>query len=252
MQALANPDDRATELFFQLASLDRRRILSEFETENLSLTETATRLDITATEALRQLHRMTEAGLLDRMPDGKYHLTTYARLVLETSSSLDFISRFREYFKEHDASGLPIEYRNRLGELSRTKLTTNTVETFNKVTEMIKSAKEKIDATVEVGFEIHLNMMRQRLGEGVKVRWLMQESFLPSAKTLLRSDKQSPEIRSVPRVSGHIYLTDKAAAVTLRRNNGSMGYSAFMGEDPSFLRWTNDLFEQEWEKASRW
>ncbi len=252
MQKLADPEERATELFFQLASIDRRKILSEFSKENLSLTETAKRLDITATEALRQLHRMTEAGLLDRMPDGKYHLTTYAKLVLETAASLDFISRFREYFQEHDSSSLPCEYRNRLGDLSKAKLITNTVDTFNHVTDMIKSAKERIDATVEVGFEIHLNMMRQRLAAGVKVRWLMQDSFLPTAKTLLRSDKQFPEVRSTPRVMGHIYLTDQAGAVTLRRNNGAMSYAAFMGEDPSFLRWANGLFAHEWENANPW
>jgi predicted transcriptional regulator len=246
------PEERATELFFLLASNDRRRILSELQEENLKLNETARRLDMTPTETVRQLQRLTEGGLLEKIPDGKYRLTSYAKLVLDASSPLDFISKFREFFLAHDASLLPNEYRARLGELSEVKLVATTTETFNNTTEMIKNTRERIDATVEVGFELHLQMMRQRILDGVKVRWLMQESFLTKAKPMLRSEKQMPEMRSTPRLSGHIYVTDKAAAITLRRNDGTMSLTSFFGEAPSFLKWASELFTYEWQKAKPW
>ena len=245
-------EEAAAELFFILAGMDRRRILSELKKENLKLNETARRLNMTPTEAVRQLQRMTEAGLLEKMPDGKYRLTSYAKLVLDASSPLDFIAKFREYFLAHDASLLPEEYRARLRELSEVKLMTTTTETFNNTTEMIKDARQRIDATVEVGFEVHLQMMRQRLQEGVKVRWLLQESFVTKASPMLRSEKQIPEMRTTPRLSGHVYVTDKAAAITLRRNDGTMSLSSFYGEDPVFLKWANDLFKYEWEQAKPW
>jgi len=31
-----------------------------------------------------------------------------------------------------------------------------------------------------------------------------------------------------------------------------MSYSPFYGEDASFLKWTEDLFAHEWEKAKPW
>ena len=207
---------------------------------------------MTPTEAVRQLQRLTEAGLLEKMPDGRYRVTSYAKLVVDTSAPLDFIARFREYFLAHDASPLPFEYRARLGELSECKLVDTTTQTFNNTTGMIKNARERIDATIEVGFEVHLQMMMQRLQEGVKVRWLMQESFLPKAKPMLRSEKQIPEMRTTPRLSGHVYVTEKAAAITLRRNDGTMSLSSFYGEDPSFLKWAGDLFADEWQKAKVW
>jgi len=252
LQHPAQPDERASELFFLLASNDRRRILSELQNENLKLNETARRLDITPTEAVRQLQRLTEAGLLEKTPEGKYRLTSYARLVLDTSAPLDFIAKFREYFLTHDASSLPHEHLARLGELSDVKLMATTTETFNNTTKMIKNARERIDATVEVGFEVHLQMMMQRLQEGVKVRWLMQESFLSKAKSMLRSEKQIPEMRTIPRLSGHVYVTDKAAAITLRRNDGTMSLSSLFSDDPSFLKWSGDLFTYEWQKAKVW
>jgi predicted transcriptional regulator len=246
------PDEKSTELFFLLASIDRKRILSQLQQENLRLNETAKRLDMTATEALRQLQRLTEGGLLEKIPDGKYRLTSYGKLVLDTSSPLDFIAKFREFFLAHDASLLPPEYRARLGELSECKLVATTTETFNNTTGMLKNARQRIDATVELGFELHLQMMMQRLHEGVKVRWLMQESFLTKAKPILRSEKEIPDLRSTPRLSGHIYVTDKAAAITLRRNDGTMSLSSFYGEDLSFLKWARDLFTFEWQKAKPW
>jgi predicted transcriptional regulator len=246
------PDEKPTELFFLLASTDRRRILSELQKENLKLNETAKRLDMTATEALRQLQRLTEGGLLEKIPDGKYRLTSYGKLALDSSSSLDFIAKFREFFLAHDASLLPNEYRARLGELSECQLASTTTETFNNTTGMIKNAQEKVDATIEVGFELHLQMMMQRLREGVKVRWLMQDSFLTKAKPMLRSEKLIPEMRLTPRLKGHIYVTDKAAAVTLRRNDGTMSLSSFFSENASFMKWASDLFTYEWQNAKPW
>ena len=207
---------------------------------------------MTPTEAVRQLQRMTEAGLLEKTPEGKYRLTSYAKLVLDTSVPLDFVAKFREFFLAHDASLLPSEYRARLGELSEVKLMATTTETFNNTTEMIKNAQERIDATVEVGFEVHLQMMMQRLREGVKVRWLVQESFMPKAKPMLSSERQIPEMRTTPRLVGHVYVTDKASAITFRRNDGAMSLSSFFGEDPSFLKWAGDLFTYEWQKAKVW
>jgi predicted transcriptional regulator len=252
MEDSIQPEERVSELHFLLASTDRRRILSQLQKENLKLNEVAKRLDMTATEALRQLQRLTEGGLLEKISDGRYQLTSYANLVLDTSSPLDFIARSKEFFLAHNASPLPPEYRARLGELSDARLVATTTETFNNTTEMIKNARVRIDATVEVGFELHLQLMRQRLAEGLKVRWLMQESFLTKAKPMLSSEKRIPEMRSIPRLSGHVYVTDKAAAITLRRNDGTMSLSSLFGEDISFRKWASDLFTYEWQSAKPW
>jgi predicted transcriptional regulator len=207
---------------------------------------------MTPTETVRQLQRRTEAGLLEKMPDGKYRSTSYAKFVLDASSPLNFIAEFREFFLGHDASHLPSEYRARLGELSDVKLVATTTETFNNTTEMLKNAQERIDATVEVGFDVHLQMMRRRLQEGVKVRWLMQESFLPKARPMFHSERQTPEMRTTLRLSGHVYVTDKAAAITLRQNDGTMSLSSLYSEGPSFLKWAADLFTYEWLQAKPW
>jgi len=250
-QKPANPE-RSTELFFELASVDRKEILSELQKENLHLNEVAARAGMTATETLRQLQRMTEAGLLEKMPDGRYKLTSYAKVVIGISSPLDFVSRYREYFLSHDASLLPPENLARLGELAEGELTTSYIETINKVTEMLGNARQTIDWTLEVGLDAFLEIMLSRLREGVKIRWLLHESFLPKAKSILRSAEKFPEMRWTQHSLVHINLTENVGAFSLRQNSGGMSDTAFFGEDPSFLRWINDLYVHQWQEAKPW
>jgi len=226
-------------------------MLLELQKENLHLNELAKRLDLTPTEVLRQLHRMTDALLLEKLPDGNYRLTPYAKLVLDTSSPLDFISRHRAYFLEHNAFLLPLEFRARLGELSGATLAKTTVETMNYCEEMFKGAQKKIDASV-MGVEFLLDIARRRLEEGLSVRWLMDESFVPKARTMLRSVKKLPEMRHTQRIIGQVNVTDKAAMLTLRRNDGNISYYSFVGEDQTFVGWATELFSHEWDKAKPW
>jgi predicted transcriptional regulator len=248
----ARQEEVVADLFFQFSSPDRWRIISELQKEELHLNVVSKRVDITATEALRQLQRLTQSGIIERMPDGRYRLTSYGKLALLFSSSFELVAKHREYFLEHDASLLPPAFRSRLGELSDCVLLSTAVDTFNTVTGMLQNAREKIDGTIEVGFATQLEVMKRRIEDGVKVRWLLQESYLPKAREELRPLKKLPEIRHTPWLWGHLYQNGSAADVQLRRNDGTQDYLSFHGKDPKFLQWASDFFEYEWNKAKPW
>ena len=238
-------------LFFELASESRLGILRELQQRELRMQEIARKLDLTDTEACRQLQRLSETMLVQKQPDGTYKLTGFAKIVLSICQPLEFVSRYRKYFRDHDSSLLPIEFRARLAELSGGTLIQTTVEHINKTTEMFLAAEKRID-TVVLGGVALIEILRQRGQEGVKMRWLMLESFIPSAPSVLSSWKRLPEIRTTPKVLGYIVVTDKAALLSILENDGTMSYSPFYGEDASFLKWTEDLFTHEWEKAKPW
>ena len=239
-------------LFFELASESRLGVLHELQVKNLKMQELARKLDLTDTETCRQLQRLSEAHLIQKQVDGTYVLTTYAKLVLDTSASLGFIYKFREYFLNHNVCLLPLQFRARLVELSGAMLLTTAIDTFNTNTEMLRNAREKIDATIEVGLGNQLEIMKQRIAEGVKVRWLLQESYLPKARDVLGSFKKFPEMRHTAWLWGHLYQTENGANLQLRQNDGTQDYVSFHGKDPSFLQWANDFFTYEWEKAKPW
>ena len=154
-------EERISDIHFQLSNADRRRIIEELQTQNLKLNEVAKKLDITATEAFRQLQRLTDAGLLEKTSEGRYRSTPYSRLILESSTAMDFLSKHREYFLDHDTSLIPPQFRARFGELSKTVLHTEAVANINTATEVLKNAEKRIDVMAEQRLEHHGQILRQ-------------------------------------------------------------------------------------------
>ena len=69
---------------------------------------------MTATEAFRQLQRLSEAKLIQKLPEGTYAITQYGKLTLQLLPSLDFIYKHKEYFLNHDIWKLPYSFVNRI------------------------------------------------------------------------------------------------------------------------------------------
>jgi hypothetical protein len=40
--------------------------------------------------------------------------------------------------------------------------------------------------------------------------------------------------------------------LTIRRNDGAMSYNSFVGEGACFMKWAQDLYACEWQKAKPW
>ena len=251
MENDTQPEGRAAELHFLLANVDRRRMFSELEKETLQLNELARRVGVSATEAYRHVQRMGDARVVERMPDGKYRLTAYAKLVIELTKPLGFVTKYRDYLMDNDAFSLPIEYRARLGELLGGEQVTADTEVYNRAAEMQSSAESMIDATV-MGNQLLLEITLRRLEAGVKVRWLMHESFLGKARAMLRSSERLPETRWARAIPANNVLTEKQAAVVFNPTKSGTAAWAIFGKDPPFIEWTTDFFNAEWQKAKIW
>jgi predicted transcriptional regulator len=245
-------EDRISDLHFQLSSADRRRIIEELQTQNLKLNEVAKKLDITPTEAFRQLQRLTEAGLLEKTSEGKYRSTPYSRLIQESSATMDFLSKHREYFLEHDTSLIPPQFRVRFGELSKTVLITEAVVNLNTGTEVLKNAEKRIDAMNEQHLKYNGQILIQQSLKGVKVRSLVQENMIEAIKEDPVAVEQSLERRVIPRVCAIIIMTEKIVGIALPKLDGRMDYQVFAGTDSESMMWAGDLFEDQWNKAMPW
>jgi predicted transcriptional regulator len=238
-------------LFFELASESRLSILRELQKENLKMQEIARRLDVTATEAFRQLERLSVAMLVQRQPDGTFSIAQYGKLVLQLSSSLEFISKYRDYFSTHDLLRLPIQFVNRLGELSEASLMTDTVENLNMGGRAFMEAEQYgwgiAEGTVP---EQMIPIMNQQFQKGLKFKMLMPEKRLSAALTPPAIAKNF-EARGLPELPAIVFLTEKEAGVCFFQVGGKVDYTAFYGKDPAFLTWVKELFLYYWEKGER-
>jgi len=244
-------DEGIEKLFFELASESRLSILRELQKENLKMHEIARRLDVTATEAFRQLQRLSEALLVQKQPEGTFAITQYGKLVLQLSSSIDFVFKYKNYFSTHDVWRLPHQFVNRLGELSQTSLIMDTIEGLNKGERLFMDAEHYAWAVVEGRIpELMGPLMDEKVRKGLEVRMLFLERFrppttIPPVKLL---NLESKTLSDIPAI---IALTEKGAAICFHLVGGRADYAGFFGSDPLFLNWVKDLFLYYWDKGKR-
>jgi predicted transcriptional regulator len=115
-------------LLFDLASENRLGILKALSQSRLKMAEVARRLDLTATENFRQLQRLSEAKLIQKLPNGEHTLTQYGKLTLHLLLALEFTHKHRDYFLTHDIWRLPSPFVNRIGELTGAALSMDTID----------------------------------------------------------------------------------------------------------------------------
>jgi predicted transcriptional regulator len=234
-------------LFFELASESRLSIMRELQAENLKMNKIASRLDVTATEAFRQLQRLSEAMLVQRQPEGSFAITCYGKLVLHLCSSFEFASEHREYFLTHDVWRIPMQFVNRLGELSQTKLIMDAMENINMGERMFTEAGQYAWGLAEGRVpELMDPIMDQKIAKGLQVKMLIPESDLSTVPAMKTPNVELRGISDIPAILG---ITEKEATVCFRFIGGRVDYAGFSGKDPAFLNWAKDLFLYYWEKG---
>ena len=237
-------------LFFELASESRLRVLNELQKENLKMQEIARRLDVTLTEAFRQLERLGAAGLVQRRPDGMFALAEFGKIVLEISASLDFVFKYKDYFSKHDLMQFPSQFVSRVGELSKADLLEDTIESLNRGSKWFTEATECIWAIGEGTIpEYMIPIMNQKVQEGIQIKMLIPMQNVPAGGQPVT--QRNVELRGLSDLPGIVALTEKYAGVCLRQIDGKMDYSGFYGTDPVFHNWVKDLFLYYWEKGKR-
>jgi predicted transcriptional regulator len=241
-------DAKLEKLFFELASESRLSILHELEKENLKMQEIARRLNVTATEAFRQLERLSAALLVKKQSDGTFALAEYGKMVLQLSSSLDFVSKYRLYFSMHDVMRLPFQLVNRLGELSQASLGMDTIENLNRAERAFMEAEEFGWGIAEGTIPVQMNqIMAEKVQKSLKLKFILPENRLPAATVMVKN----VEVKGVSEIPAIVVLTEKEGAVCFRQLGGRVDYAGFFGKDPTFLNWVKDLFLYYWEKGKR-
>jgi predicted transcriptional regulator len=238
-------------LLFELASESRLSILHELQKGSLRMQQIARRLGVTATEAFRQLERLSAASLVQKRPDGAFELTEYGKQVLQISASLAFISMYREYFMTHELTKLPPKFVSRLGELSGAKLEVDTIMSLNRGADAFTKAKRYIWGAGEGSIPEHMvPVMNEQVQRGIEVRMIISGPHLPPTRDFPEAPR-NVEIRALDDCPVMIALTEIDAVVALRQVGGKADYTAFVGSDPVFHDWVRDLFLYYWEQGKR-
>lgn len=230
-------------LFFEFASESRIGILRELQKSNLKMQEVSRKLDLTDTEAFRQLQRLSEAMLVQKQPDGKYALTQFAKIEMQLGSSMNFVFTYKQYFADHDIWRLPTQFIERIVELSEASLVMEALGSISKAEQIMQEAESFNwgigEGQITEGMSKTVVMHR---GKGIKFRVL--SPFPPARQPNIENRTLSP-------TPVFMILTDKEAIVCFRFNDGRMDYAGFAGKDEKFRGWAKDLFLFYWNKGSK-
>jgi len=238
------------QLFFELASENRLDILRELRTEPRKIQEIGRRLKLTDTEAFRQVHRLDEASLIQKQPEGTYAITQYGKLVLQLSRPLEFVFRNKQCFLTLDVWCLPPEFIDRLGELFEAKLNMNMGDMLNISDQGVSEAEDHVWAMGDKPLGAVTTELEERISKGVKLRVLFPENLRP----LYKDVREVPDIvekRMLPSVPVNMLCTEKAAGVSLLSIDGRPDNALFFGRDEAFRKWADDLFLYYWDKGKR-
>jgi predicted transcriptional regulator len=226
-------------------------MLRELSSSNLKMQDPARKLDTTPTKTSRQLHRMSIAKLVERIPDGTYVTTQFGKLVLHLMSSIEFAFRNKLYFLEHDVWQLPSSFINRLGELSESTLVTELPETMLEWETMFRNAAEYVWVITPQVMPSLSQIMKDRLENGVRLRTLALENQNPSLKPYVLTG-QNVERRTLSKVPIGMVITEKEASFCLPQVDGELIVHTFFGKDLLFREWAKELYLYYWSKADIW
>jgi len=220
--------------------------MRELTQQNLRMNELSRKLDLTPTEVFRQLQRLTDALIVQKLPDGTYAMTNYGRLTLQLLPSLDFTFRHKAYFLNHDISRLPYQFVNRIGELSGGTLCIDSIENLNRSVQDIKEAENYVWVMGEKALESYGPAMQELVSKGIHFRFLFSDGLIPNYHSV-PGEAPLVERRTLTTIPGIIFCTEKKAGVCLRSTDGRMDYACFTGKDQMFVNWARDLFLHYWD-----
>ena len=163
-------------VFYELASESRLSILRELQTKNYKMQELSRKLDLTDTEAFRQLQRLGEALLIQKQPDGAYSITPYGKLLLQFSQSFEFAFKFKKCLLTRNIWRIPDQFINRMGELSQATLSTDAIEMVNNAEQLILGAQQYLWIIGERPLSFLGAKVAEKIQQGLKVRLLFDES----------------------------------------------------------------------------
>ncbi len=207
----------------------------------------AKKLDLNTTETFRQLQRLKEALLIEKKPEGTYGITEYGRIVLQLSSSYEFIFKNKAYFVTHDFRWLPYQYLYRIGELNSAALFSDTVANINTVLDLTKAGQYMWGGGPEQPLNLR-PILLENISKGATYRFLFPKRFIAARKP---ETAAAIEWRSVEDLPASIILTEKGAGICFPLVGGKVDYAGFGGQDPVFMNWVKDLFLYYWEKAQK-
>ena len=247
----------ASDLFMELASELRCSILVSVSRKPAKFSSLARELDTSVQDIHRNVNRLTDTGLV-RRDDRAVHLTEYGRIVTKQIPYFIFIKEHGKFFEEHTLGDIPEKFVQRIGALQNCELVHSVAAVMERLKKLESGTKKQLrlmasQAWAEEGrIIIELSMHSIEVLVMVGKNTIFPKEIIDSIGRLIEKmpANQKMQTKMVEKVDLALYISDEQAAVMFPNMKGEIDMSAiFIGSDPAFYEWCNDLFNHYWERG---
>ena len=253
--------ERLCALYFELSNEERLKIMQTLNSQPMNFTGISGKLGINSQQCSRHLTRMLEADLIEKNPDGLYHLSTYGRLMLRLTQSIEFASRYRDYFVSHDLSRLPYEFVARIGDLSDCRFTPNVMVSISEFESITEEAEDHLWVIINKRTRSVRPFVARAIERGISLRSISPTSYVPeldvkreiSEKDELAIIRAEGEGRAVvsdtDKFDVYMWVSEKTALICFPLNDGSFDYTGFISKNEHAIRFCEGLFNYYWKQV---
>lgn len=252
---------------FEVANAERLSILFKLNEDNNSnknnknnLSNLSKELNIIVQEVHRHTNRLLKAGLIQKdSSSGYFSLTTFGNIVLMQLSSLDFVSKNRNYFSDHTLGDLPLKFIQRVGSLVNSQLLTNSVAVFECQKELFSTSRSYVYTILSQVPQYLIDSVMPTIEKGVRLRYILSyNAVLPKKRhdiskhekfhTLI--NKEIVQRRMIDNAQIGLIINENQSMVSFSTVKGKTDMnSAFCSNDPIFHDWCLDYFNYKWENS---
>jgi len=260
------------DMLFEVSNDVRHEILMHLRDGPSTVTNLSQKLSISLTEASRHFNRLSQAGLIRKRPEGDYSITLMGKTILSQIEPLSFVVKHNQYFQEHDATGIPTQFLNRIHELRDAEAnytkSANIMRLVEKIASIPVEAEEFSYCILdESSMELVLYSEQEEDDEktesivetitsGVDSRALfpssLDKSRIPPESLKAFHDLhrlENFEFRIIDSVELFLYMNEKYSIISFPDRGHKFDYLGFEATDQRTLGWCRDVFEYYWRRS---
>jgi predicted transcriptional regulator len=241
--------ERLRKLLFELASAERMSVMLELQKNNLKLSQLSGKLGLTVTETSRHLQRLNDAKLVEKDSAGRYELTQFGVLSLCLLAGFDFVTAHRDYFLDHEISGIPVQFIQRFGELKNGRYMAGTLRNLAEGEKNIREAQELTWILSDEVLANTIPVLTEKIKQPFDLRIVLPEGKFPPESISRLPLALGIKKRVLEGVKVLIVITEKYSVFCLPNKNAKFDYIGFASDDLEFQNWCRELFLYYWAKS---
>jgi len=256
--------EKLSNLLFELSNEDRLIILQQLKQKPAKIAHISKKLNFTVQETSRNISRLSDARLVERISDGSFRITEYGENTLKFLPGLEFLSKHAVHFASHTLSCLPHEFFCRLGDLKNCSSSDDVMLTFYEIEKMMGEAEDFLWILSDQRLIGSVPHITKALENGAKLR-LMFPKDLPFPEDVFEQKSMQDyviakekarkegrvEQRWLDRVDTTIGITEKNdGKLFFPTFDNGFDYRGFTVVDKISHKFCIDLYEYYWNRAS--